>query len=224
MLERNNARVRRADSGQPNPRSVADEAWYRDLVAAHPAIRAEWDAFTADGGDLPLIEDTLGAPDQNQGSYWKMVVLVAQRRPIPPLSAVFPRTTEAMLAVPGLRSACWSVLGPGGWIPEHTGPNAGCLRMLVGVDCGDASLTVSGSEARFADGEATLFDDTEPHAVTNPGDRPRVLLLCDLTRPVPGIAGLRNHGVQRLLHTMTPAYRGSAKRGSSHFATLNPHV
>ena len=80
MLERNNERVRRVDVLHPNPRQVSDDAWYQDLVAAHGSIRSEWDAFIDGGGDLPLIEETLGAPDQNEGSYWKMAVLLNQRR------------------------------------------------------------------------------------------------------------------------------------------------
>ena len=120
-----------------------------------------------------------------------------------------------------MRSACWSVLGPGGWLPEHVGPNAGCLRLLVGVDCGDATISVSGAEAPFCDGEGTLFDDTQPHAVSNPGARPRVLLLCDLNRPLPGWFGRRNQAVQRVLHTMTPAYRGAAVRSSRFVKALD---
>ncbi len=222
MLERNNVRVRRLDGEQPNPRPVAEQPWYPGLVAAHRSIRAEWDRFVEGGGDLPLIDETLGARDQNQGSYWKMAVLVNQRRGVRPLDRIFPETVRAMIAIPELRAACWSVLGPGGWIPEHVGPNAGCLRMLVGVDTGGAVISVSGTDQPFRDGEAVLFDDTKPHAVTNPGPEPRVVILCDLIRPLGGMIGRRNVVVQRLQHEMTPALRHAARQSRAHFDVLNP--
>ena len=224
LLDWNNARIRRVDGGHPNPRQVQHEAWYHELVAAHPRIRGEWDAFVAAGGDIPLIEQTLGHPDQNEGSYWKMTPFVNLGQGVKALQPVFPQTIDALRRVPGLRSASWSVLGPGGWIPEHVGPNGGCLRMLLAVDAEDATLRVGGVENHFSDGQAVLFDDTVPHAVNNVGSRPRVVILGDLLRPVPASARWHNRAVQRTLHSMTPAYRGCAARGAEQFVRLNPDL
>lgn len=222
LLQRNNAVIRRIDGGHANPRRVEGEPWYRELVAAHPTIRAEWDAFEAAGGDLPLIEETLGRPDQNEGAPWRLAPLVFKGGPADTIGAHFPRTVAALLRVPHLRSASWSVLGAGGWIPEHRGPNGGCLRMLVAVDAEGARLTVDGTEAPFRDGEATVFDDTFLHSVRNDGDRRRVVLLCDLTRPVRGPWRWPNRGVQRALHALTPAYREALERGAENFRRRNP--
>jgi len=221
LLERNNQRIQRIDGGHPNPRPVADIPWYRDLSAAHPRIRAEWDRFVERGGDIPLIEQTLGHPDQNEGSYWKMTPFVNLGRGVPQLATDFPDTIAALRQVPGLRSASWSVLGPGGWLPEHVGPNGGCLRLLFAVTSSSALLTVNGIERSFADGEGTIFEDTVPHAVHNPGPDPRVVILGDLLRPLPGLTGWRNRAVQRTLHSMTPAYRGCAQRGAEHYERIN---
>lgn len=221
LLEWNNREILPLDADKPNPRPVSGEPWYEALVAAHPRIRAEWDRFTAAGGQLPLIEDALGEPDQNQGSYWRMTTFVNLGRGVPAVAHTFPEAIRAMGQVPGLRSASWSVLGPGGWIPEHVGENGGCLRLLVAVDADDATLQVSGVEQRFRDGEAALFDDTQPHAVRNDSDRPRVVILGDLLRPLPGLLGWRNRLVQRTLHTMTPAYRNAAARGGELFTSMN---
>lgn len=221
LVERNNGRVRRLDDEEANPRSTHDLAWYRQIVAAHPLIRGEWDGFAAAGGDLPLIEEVLGVPDQNEGSYWKMTAFVIHGRPVPELAEVFPETVDAILRIPRLRAACWSVLGPGGWIPEHDGENAGCLRFLLAVDASGATMTVDGSPSVCADGEGMLFDDTVPHAAHNPRPTPRVVILCDLLRPLPGLAGLQNRATQRALHSFTPAYRGCAERGTQRFLALN---
>jgi len=224
LLERNNAIIRRVDPQPDNPRRIEHEHWYRDLVAAHDDIRREWDAFEAAGGDMPLIEETLGRPDQNEGSYWKLGPLVYLGRPVEMIGPQFPKTVDALKRIPGLRSAAWSELGPGGWIPEHVGPNGGCLRLLVAVDAEGARLTVNGTEAPFRNGEGTLFDDTYPHAVRNIEARRRVILLCDLTRPVPGLWYWPNRAVQRMLHLFTPAYRSGIKNGVAHFRRRNPQL
>ncbi len=221
LLEWNNARVRRVDAEPAQPRPLDDLPWYQDVAAAYPRIRAEWDAFAATGGDLPLIEEVLGHPDQNEGSYWKMAAFVMLGRPIPDVAHSFPETTAAMLRIPGIRAACWSVLGPGAWIPEHVGENAGCLRFLFTVDGPDGVLTVARQRLAARDGEGVLFDDTVPHAASNPGAGPRVVILCDLLRPLPGLSSVGNRLTQRALHSLTPAYRGSARRGQERFRSLN---
>ena len=58
-------------------------AWYESLTTSYPEMRREWKDFTRAGGDLPLIEEVLGFPDQNQGSYWKLAPIVSQGRPSP---------------------------------------------------------------------------------------------------------------------------------------------
>ena len=221
LVESNNARVRRLDGDRVNPYPLDDLDWYQEVVAAHPRIRAEWDAFAAAGGNLPLVEEVLGVPDQNEDSYWKMAAFVILRRPVPELAAVFPETTEALRKIPGLRSACWSVLGPGGWLPTHVGENAGCLRFLLCVDAAGASVTVGGTTTMCVDGEGILFDDTVPHATANPSDVDRVTILCDLIRPLPGTAHLANLFTQRTLHSLTPIYRKIEQRGTQRFVALN---
>ena len=224
LLERNNARIRRIDLDRSNPRPTHGLPWYRSLASSYPEMRQEWDAFTDAGGDLPLIEDVLGFPDQNQGSYWKLAPIVSQGRPVRPVTRAFPATTAALRAVPGLRSACWSVLGPGGWIPEHVGENAGCLRLLFSVDGGGAHFSVARTTIPCIDGEGLLFDDTVVHAADNPASQPRVVILCDILRPLPGLAALQNRLTQQALHHLTPAYRRSASRASERFRGRNPHL
>jgi len=221
LMDWNNARVRTVDDGHPNPRPVESERWHRRLIEDHPTIRAEWDEFARAGGDIPLIEETLGRPDQNEGSYWKMVPFITRARPVPTLERFFPATTTAFLRIPALQAACWSVLGPGGHIPEHVGLNAGCLRLLVPVDAEMAAITVGGHQTRFRDGHGVLFEDIVPHEVRNEGDVPRVVVLCDLIRPVKGVARVHNRVTQWAQFSLTPGYRDCALRGAEHFARRN---
>jgi beta-hydroxylase len=218
----NNGVVRRCDPDAPNPRDVSTEAWCRHLVDARGEIRREWDAFAGAGGRLPLIEDFLGGHQGNTGSWWRAGGLITRSRPRDPLAALFPRTVEALLAVPGLLSAMWSVLGPGGELLPHTGDNAGALNYLIGVDCpAESGLSVEGRKVDLSDGAVVVFDDTFPHATWNRSDRPRVVLLGDILRDVPGPGGWANRVTQAGRHHLVPGYRRAITVGAELHAALN---
>jgi hypothetical protein len=222
LIALNNRNLRRVDPSAPNPWPVDGRRWVADLRAAHPAIRAEWEAFDSSGGRLPLIEDVLGGWQGNTGSWWRHGTLISRRRAMPPLAAVFPQTVAAFLAVPDLISATWSVLGPGTDLPPHVGDNAGALNFLYGVDCpSDSGHEIEGDRFRLDPGELVVFDDTRPHAAWNHADRPRVLVIGDLLRPVPGLSGRANAGVQFARHHLSPAYQRAARRNAELHRALN---
>jgi beta-hydroxylase len=211
LVAANNRRIRRVDADAPNPRPIDGEAWYADLRAARTRIRAEWDAFEAADGRLPLIEDLFGTDQGNVGSWWRLGPMISRRRPLPPLADLFPDTVEALLRVPGLLSAVWSVFGPGTELPPHTGENAGSLNFLLGVRCpAGAGHEIEGVAVDLAEGDLVVFDDNLEHAAWNRSDEPRVLVIGDLLRPLPRSADRANRGVQFALHHLTPRYQRSA--------------
>jgi beta-hydroxylase len=222
IVTANNARMgTRADDHQaPNPRDLTATPWHRDLAAAHGAIRAEWDAFVADGGRLPLIGDVIGEDQGNQGA-WRAGILISRARPATSLAAAFPTTVAAALAVPGIWSALWSVLEPGAELPEHVGPNGGMLRYHLGVRCGDDSgLTVGTRTVAYRDGEGVLFDDTAPHHAWNHGPTDRTTLFLEIVRPAHGWVGIANRAVQRVI-SLDPRYRRAPQRADEWDHRLN---
>ncbi|MCU1497759.1 MAG: aspartyl/asparaginyl beta-hydroxylase-like dioxygenase [Acidimicrobiales bacterium] len=220
VVEANNERARRRarDRDEPNPRRLGPDHWSARLEAAHPAIRAEWDAFAA-SNRLPHIADLISEDQGNEGA-WRAGLLVSRGRPIA-LAARFPATMAALADVGGLWSALWSVLEPGTELPTHDGPNAGVLRYHLGVDCGtDSALEVAGHVTPYRDGRGILFDDTALHAAWNRGDRPRVTLFCEVLRPLPQPAATINRAVQRLL-SLDPRYRQAPARALEWDRALN---
>ena len=221
----NNARMRdRADDADaPNPRDLAHVAWNTQLELAHPAIRAEWDAFRARDGRLPHIADVIAEDQGNQGA-WRAGILISRGQPATTLARRFPRTIDALSALPGLWSALWSELEPGAELPEHRGPNGGMLRYHLGVDCGeDSAVRVDGIVVPYRDGRGILFDDTAPHAAWNHGPNPRITLFCELRRPSHGIAGRANALVQRVV-SLDPRYRLAPGRANEWDRALNGPV
>lgn len=223
LVAANNRRIRRVDADAPNPRPLdEDVAWCRDLRATHPAIKAEWDAFVADDGRLPLIEDLFGSSQGNVGSWWRLGPLISRRRPLPPLAALFPTTVAALSAVPDLLSAVWSVFGPGAELPPHAGINAGSLNFLFGVHCPDGTgHEIQGRSVDLEEGGMVVFDDNLEHAAWNRSEEPRVLIIGDLVRPLPGMTGRLNLGVQAALHHLTPHYQRSATTVAELHRALN---
>lgn len=222
LVAANTTLVHRVDGDGPNPRPVSDEPWYARVVAAHDAIRAEWQAFESAGGRLPRVDEMLGGPQGNVGGWWRTGALISRRRPRAPLAPLFPTTVATLLEIPGLLSAIWSVLGPGAELPVHRGVNAGALNLLVGVDCPPGSgHEIEGLPVSLEGGAVVIFDDTLPHAAWNRSARPRVLLIGDVLRPLPGLSGRLNEAVQWASNSLVPGYRSALRRNAELYRALN---
>ncbi len=222
VVASNNRRMQAhaADRSEPNPRRLGPDHWNQRLEAREHAIRAEWRAFAQAGRRLPELSDLIDEDQGNQGS-WQAGLLVSRGRPVPPLADRFPDTIAALLSVPGMWSALWSVLDAGTELPEHQGPNAGVLRYHLGIDCGaDSALQVAGTTTPYVDGRGLLFDDTAPHAAWNRGTRRRVTLFCEVVRPARGATRLANLAVQRLL-ALDHRYAGAPAKAEEWDRTLN---
>lgn len=222
MVERNNRRVARLDSGSGRPRTLTAADELPQLRAAAPLIKAEWAAFDGGGNRLPTIDDLLDGYQGNVGSWWRAGPIVVQGRAVPGLGDRFPATVDALLAVPRLRFATWSVFGPGAELPEHVGTNSGHLRLLFGVDCGPSAwIRIDGTDYRMSDGDGVLFEDTLPHHALNDSDGQRVLLMCDLLRELPLVPSVANRVVQDLRYHLIPRYRRAAPRAAEWDRALN---
>lgn len=222
LVEWNNRHVHTADPAPPNPRPIEHEAWYHGMRAVHPTILGEWRSFVSGGGRLPLIDSLLQGPQGNVGGWWQAGGLIVERRPRGPLAAAFPGTVAALLTIPGLLSAMWSVLGPGAELPPHAGTNAGALNLLVGVDCPAGSgHDIDGKQVSLDGGDVVIFDDTFVHSAWNRSDEPRVLLIGGVLRPVPGLTGRVNTLVQYAQHRLTPRYYRAIEVGAELHRALN---
>lgn len=222
LIEWNNRRVRRVDPEVENPRLIDDAEWCVELRAAHPTIRGEWDRFVAEGGQLPLIDDLLEGPQGSVGGWWRAGPLIDQGRPQGPLAHHFPDTVAALLTIPGLLSAMWSVLGPGAELPPHTGVNAGALNLLVGVDCPPGSgHDIDGRPVSLDGGAVVIFDDTLPHAAWNRSSVPRAVIIGGVLPKLPGMTGQVNALVQRAQRHFTPEYRRAISTGAALHRSLN---
>lgn len=186
-------RTNRRFSRQP-PQVVYPDgtfAWTAALEAQWRAIRAEFDRVLASGVPVPPFEDI--APEMRaltQDGHWRTYVLHAYGRRAERNCAECPVTAAACEAIPGMKTAFFSILDPGKTIAAHRGPYNGLLRCHLGLvvprsaDALACGMRVGERTVTWQEGRALVFDDTHEHEVWNRTDGQRVVLFLDVLRPM----------------------------------------
>ena len=78
-------------------------------------------------------------------------------------------------------------LPAGGELRAHRDPFAGALRYHLGLvtpNSDDCFILVDGQKHSWRDGEDVLFDETYIHEAHNNTDQNRIILFCDVNRPM----------------------------------------
>lgn len=94
-------------------------------------------------------------------------------------------TLYSMCKLPGIESVMISTLEPGAKIPPHRGPNAGVLRVHLGIECpSGCKLLLDGQKVKWQEGRCLVWDDTYLHSVNNASDQRRTVVYIDVLRPL----------------------------------------
>lgn len=138
-----------------------------------------------------------------------------------------PKTVELMERIPSVNGAMFSILPPGSKLTRHLDPVACSLRYHLGLATPNSDkcfINVDGQDYSWRDGEAFMFDETYLHYARNDSDQYRLILMCDVNRPMFFIGGFINflyRGLMRL--SVVPNMEGD-KRGLANaiFSGINP--
>lgn len=98
-----------------------------------------------------------------------------------------PETIGILEQVPGIRGAMFSILPPGSELTLHSDPIACSLRYHLGLDTPNSEhcfINVDGINLSWRDGQDFVFDETYPHYVQNATATHRLILMCDVDRPM----------------------------------------
>ena len=101
--------------------------------------------------------------------------------------ALCPRTTALLAQLPQVKAAMFTALPPGSKLVRHRDPFAGSLRFHLGLvtpNSDDCYLDVDGQRYSWRDGQAVVFDETFLHYAENKTDVNRIVLFCDIERPM----------------------------------------
>ena len=114
-----------------------------------------------------------------------------------------PETARLIGAVPGMKTAMFSILAPGKHIPAHCGPYKGLVRYHLGLkvpsDREGCRIRIDDQYAIWTEGRSLIFDDTFDHEVWNDTNEERVVLFLDVVRPLRFPMNLVNALVLRVI-------------------------
>jgi beta-hydroxylase len=118
---------------------------------------------------------------------WKRFYVKWYDEPLPSAQALCPKTVELVQSIPGVNAAMFALLPPGSKLGAHRDPFAGSLRYHLGLVTPNADtcrIIVDGEPYAWRDGEPVMFDETFIHTAENKSDVTRIILFCDIERPL----------------------------------------
>jgi len=118
---------------------------------------------------------------------WKRFHLKWYGESLPSAKALCPRTLALLEETPAIRAAMFAMLPAGGKLVRHRDPYAGSLRYHLGLITPNderCRIYVDGEPHVWRDGEDVVFDETYIHYAHNETDTDRVILFCDVERPM----------------------------------------
>ena len=185
-------------------------------------LRDNWRVFRGEGLALLRrggIREATGPNDVGFHTFfkrgWKRFYLKWYGDPQPSALALCPRSVALLEAVPSVKGAMFAILPPGGKLGRHRDPFAGSLRYHLGLDTpnhDDCWIEVDGVRRSWRDGEAMIFDETYVHEAFNGCDTTRLILFCDIERPLAPPLTALNRAVMRgvMRATQAPNVEGEA--------------
>jgi beta-hydroxylase len=118
---------------------------------------------------------------------WKRFYVKWYGEPLPSAHALCPRTVALLETIPSVKAAMFALLPPGSKLNPHRDPFAGSLRYHLGLitpNSDECLIFVDGQPDSWRDGEDIVFDETFVHWAENKTDQTRVILFCDVERPL----------------------------------------
>jgi beta-hydroxylase len=129
--------------------------------------------------------------DAGFGSFfkkgWKRFYLKWYDKSLPSADLLCPNTVALLSRIPKVRGAMFALLPGNSHLNPHRDPFAGSLRYHLGLstpNSDDCRIFVDGQVYAWRDGEDVMFDETYVHWVKNETDKTRVILFCDIERPL----------------------------------------
>jgi len=131
---------------------------------------------------------------------WKRFYVKWYDEPVPSAKALCPKTVALVQSIRGVNAAMFALLPPGSKLGAHRDPFAGSLRYHLGLvtpNNDSCRIVVDGEPYFWRDGEPVMFDETFIHTAENRSDVTRLILFCDVERPLRlGVMRWLNHLVE----------------------------
>ncbi len=163
--------------------------WSGLLSSNSEVIREEAQAIFRHRDAVPPLREV--SPDHRRimrDNSWRSFFLVGYGNRIEENIARAPRTAELLSHIPGLNSAFFSILAPGAVIVPHRGVTKAFITAHLGLvipkQRDKCWMRIADQRLLWDEGQWMVFDDTYEHEVKNETDETRIVLLCQIERPL----------------------------------------
>lgn len=138
-----------------------------------------------------------------------------------------PKTVALLQQVPGVHGAMFSILPAGAELSLHADPMGCSFRYHLGLATPNSEgcqINIDGQSCTWYDGRDFVFDETYPHYAHNATDDARLILMCDVERPMNLLGRAFNAGYRIIARGTVVPNTPEDQRGifSTLFATLAP--
>lgn len=157
-------------------------------------LQQNWLVIREEGIRLQQLEQIKAADKYNDAGFnsffktgWKRFYLKWYEDAHPSASQLCPQTTALLRDIPSVKAAMFATLPDGSRLPRHRDPYAGSLRFHLGLATPNDDrcfIEVDGQRYSWRDGEGVLFDETYIHYAENTSGENRLILFCDIERPM----------------------------------------
>jgi beta-hydroxylase len=175
--------------------------------SAFPALKQltdHWQTIRDEGLALMELQKIKAAESHNDAGFnsffktgWKRFYLKWYDEAHPSAATLCPATTALLKGIPEVKAAMFAELPDGAKLGRHRDPYAGSLRFHLGLATPNDDrcfIDVDGQRYSWRDGEGVVFDETFIHYAENRSGHNRLILFCDIERP------MKTRWAQRLNH------------------------
>lgn len=166
----------------------------QDLFPELAVLRDNWLKIREEGKALMEVQQIKASDKYNDAGFnsffktgWKRFYLKWYEDSHPSAMALCPHTTTLLKGLPSVKAAMFAELPDGSRLPRHRDPYAGSLRYHLGLITPNDDrcfIDVDGTTYSWRDGEGVLFDETYIHYAENQSGQDRLILFCDIERPM----------------------------------------
>ena len=157
-------------------------------------LRDNWEVIRQEALNLQAEGKIKAADKLNDAGFnsffrtgWTRFYLKWYGDPLPSALAQCPKTIDLLSRASSVKAAMFASLPSGSSLTPHRDPFAGSLRYHLGLvtpNDDQCFILVDGEKHVWHDGQDVLFDETFIHEAHNNTEQNRIILFCDVNRPM----------------------------------------
>jgi len=157
-------------------------------------LQENWPTIREEGLRLIELKKIKASEQNNDAGFnsffktgWKRFYLKWYDASHPSAERLCPQTHALLQSIPSVKAAMFAELPPGAKLNPHRDPFAGSMRYHLGLATPNDDrcfIEVDGQRYSWRDGQGVISDETYIHWAENASDSDRLILFCDVERPM----------------------------------------